>query len=85
MYMENWPDLLVFQDKHRKNWVLQRCKETDTCIDKVGILEEAPRKLHRPLLEDKRDSPKVNYVRLWSPGREQTCIGDIQEPAQKMT
>ena len=54
----------------------------------VGVLEEAPRKLYRPLLEDKRDLPKVNYLRLWSPRcdcEEQTCIGDIQEPAQKMT
>ena len=56
--MKNCPDLLVFQDKHRKNWVLQRCKETDTCIDEVGVLE-GPRKLHRPLLEDKRDLPEV--------------------------
>jgi hypothetical protein len=54
--MEESPDLFVSQEKDEKNRVLLRCRETDTCIDEVGVLEDAMRKPHHPVLEDtKRD------------------------------
>jgi hypothetical protein len=61
--MEEVPDLFVPQNKDGKDQVLPRCRETDTCNDEVGMLEDAMREPH---LEDtKRDfswEKEANYA-----------------------